>query len=307
MRKKRQKYLPKEKKKLVNRSIYYFTIDVSSIDNQYNNNLKNIFSKLNSISHGNILFDNNYTNNSFNTFLRLNRIEDDIVFMTYGKKETASQHSGRGEVDTQNFSLLLPEYSSDINDVYIGYCVINFYKKIGAYLSSNTTSPETCITNIINKNIPVVNINILDIGKNKQEIKKLKKDVKKIKSMTYITRNLAPTDIKTPLGNSLPIKKATVKIYFDEDYISEHDVQRTLDNFANDLNNDNALLSKYQELKFKTLSSNDFEQIIDLKKSLSTKKSVVQFQEEDLYNSQKLEFVLIEQLNKFIDDYLPTG
>lgn len=303
---KKQKAITEKKKKSTSRSIYYFTIDVSSLDPSYNNNIKNIFSNLNDISNGNIIFDNISNSNSFNAFLQINEINNENVFITYGKKETATQHSGRGEIDKENLSLLLPEYSSDITDVYIGYCVIDFTHKIGAYFSSNATSPETCIRNIVNNNIAAANINIYDIGKNKQELKKLKTDVKKIKSLSYATKNITSNDIKVPFGNSLPIKKATIKIYYDNDYITENELNASLDDFVNDLDNDDLFLAKYQKLKFDTISTNDFSQIIDLKKSLSVKKSVVDIFEEDLYDSSKIQEVLINQLNRFISDYLPT-
>jgi len=62
-------------------------------------------------------------------------------------------------------------------------------------------------------------------------------------------------------------------------------------------------LSKYEAFSFNTISTNDFEQLIDLKKNLATKKSVVTFPEKELYDSSALEQIITTELNKFIEDY----
>jgi len=136
--------------------------------------------------------------------------------------------------------------------------------------------------------------------------KKLQKDIKKIKSMSYVAKNITPNDIKLPFGHSLPIQKATIKINYDIDYISEDELQSSLDEFVNALDTDDLLLAKYEKLKLDTISTNDFSQVIDLKKNLSVKKSVVEILEEDLYNSSKIKEILLKQLHIFIVDYLPT-
>lgn len=293
-----------EKIKMVNRSVYFFSIEVSSLNPIYNNNIKNIFIELNRINGNKVLTNTNDETSNFSTLIKINNINDNTVFLTYGRKETAIQRSGRAEVDLDNLSLIFPNYTSDNREVYFGYCVINLSKNIGAFLSTSDISPENCIKSTILKQIPEINLNIYDIGKNKKEIKDLKKDIKKLTQLSYVARNLPANDIKIPFGNSLPILKANVKVIFDDKYISPNQLESSLDQLICNINDDSSsFLSDYESLSFNTISSNDFEQFIDLKRNMTTKKSVVTFPETNLYDSSILEQIITTELNKFIDDY----
>ena len=303
---KKEKKEKKEKIKLVNRSVYFFSIEATSLDPMYNDNIKNIFTELNQKNGNKVLTNANEESSSFSTFIKISSINDSTVFLTYGRKETAIQRSGRAEIDPKDLSLKCPDYNSENRDVYLGYCVINLTKGIGAFLSTSDVSPEKCIKNTILRHFSIVNLNIYDIGKNKKEIKDLKKDIKKLTQLSYVAKNIPANDIKVPFGNSLPILKATVKITFDDKYITQSQLESSLDTLISNFDDDNSsskFLSKYESLSFNTISTNDFEQLIDLKKNLATKKSVVTFPEKELYDSSSLEQILTTELNKFIEDY----
>lgn len=292
-----------EKIKTVSRSVYFFSIESSSLDPVYNDNIKNIFIKLNEIRGNKVLTNANASDSNFSTFIQINNLDDSAVFLTYGRKETPVQRSGRAMIDLDNSSLIFPNYNSENTDVYLGYCVLNMDKKIGAFLSTSDVSPENCIRSIVLRHIPSINLNVYDIGKNKKEIKNIKKDIKKLTKLSYVARNIPANDIKVPFGNSLPILKANVKITFDDRYISKDQLDSSLDNLITSLDDNETFLAKYEELSFNTISTNDFEQFIDLKKKIVAKKSVVTFPEKDLYDKNFLRDTLTTELNKFINDY----
>lgn len=294
----------KEKKiKTVSRSVYFFSIESSSLEPIYNDNIKNIFNKLNDIGGNKVLTNANDSDSNFSTFIQINNINESTVFITYGRKETLVQRSGRAMIDLNNSLLIFPNYNSENTDVYLGYCVLNTDKKIGAFLSTSDVSPENCIRSIVLRYIPSINLSVYDIGKNKKEIQSIKKDIKKLTKLSYVARNIPANDIKVPFGSSLPILKANVKITFDDRYISKEQLDSSLDILINNLDDSETFLSKYEELSFNTISNNDFEQFIDLKKKVVAKKSVVTFPEKNLYDMTYLRDIITAELNKFINDY----
>ena len=293
-----------EKIKTTTKNVSFFRVEAKSLNPEYNYNVRNLFQTLYANNDSTVLTNSSLDSTSFSSFISIISINESKVFLTYGRKETNLQRSGRAEIDI-NLLLSYPNYTTENNSVYIGYCVIDLTCGIGAFLSSGDVPPESCIKNVLLNHFPEVIIDILDIGKTRRELSELKKDIKKLTTLSFSAKNLTPNDLLIPFGRSLPIFKAKVNVTFNTDYISESQLKNSLDDFINSLDGDDGqtLLEKYDSLSFGTLSQQDFEQVIDLKRNFAIKKSAVTFPEKELYDSTALETIITAELDKFICDY----
>lgn len=291
-RKKKEITKKEVKEKECTRSAFFFKIDASSLEPEFNDNIKNIFSEL---STNKLIFD--IEDGNFNSFIQVESIESNHVFLTYGRRETQIQRAGRAEINKKTQTLSMPAYTDDLSGVYCGHCIIDFSSKIGIYMSSNNSSPAVALTTILHKHIPSVNLNCFDLGKSKKELNDIKKDIKAINKVSYITQNVPRNYLPIGLNNSLPYTKATVKLEVSPLPIKKSQIDSIINSFYDEEGN---FTSNYDKLELSVISPDESTQLIDLKQKIVTKKTSIMILEKDLFNHEIIKDKLTTALYNFL-------